>query len=122
MSSRPVAKDYPVVEVRVTVQRRPPGASEPYDETFTVQIERESSILHLLYAIRAEFDSSFSFPAHFCKLGNCGVCALKVNGSTRLTCRTLVDGSDLVIGPLVADRVICDLLGDILDDPSTGNR
>ncbi len=113
MTQRPIAKDYPVVAVPVTVQRQAPGESDARTETFTVEVERESTILHLLYAIRHTFDSSFSFPAHFCKLGNCGVCALRVNGRTQLTCRVRVTGEPLQIAPLPNRKVISDLLTDI---------
>ncbi|MBI4182927.1 MAG: hypothetical protein HY521_02880 [Proteobacteria bacterium] len=108
--SAPRPKPYELLTVAVTVSRRRPGERSPRAERFEVAIERDSTVLHLLYAIRRQFDSTFSFAAHFCKLGNCGACALRVNGDTRLACRVRVTGEALDIQPLPGRKVLCDLL------------
>ncbi len=96
--------------VSACLSRRDPDTGRAYDETFVVRIPRRDHVLNLLAAIRREHDPTLSYPAHFCKLGTCGACALVVDGAPSLGCRVLVEIDCITIGPPKGRRVLADLL------------
>ena len=102
--------DYPPLTVTATVQRQAPGEATFHLQDFTVTIATGDHVLNLLAIIRRECDGALSYPAHFCKIGTCGACALVVNGQPRLGCRTLVREATISIAPAKGRDVLADLL------------
>lgn len=100
------------LRMRVTILRRAPGATEGRHEDFEIEIARGDHVLNLLAAIRRERDGSLGYPAHFCKVGTCGACALVVDGVPRLGCRTRVESATLRLEPARGRAVLADLLTD----------
>jgi fumarate reductase iron-sulfur subunit len=100
---------YEMVTVEVEIERRRPNG-EPHRERFRLEVPRGDHVLSVLAAIRAAHDPTLCYPAHFCKVGTCGACALMIDGVSRLGCRTLVTGPTLHLAPAKGRAVIADLL------------
>jgi succinate dehydrogenase/fumarate reductase-like Fe-S protein len=109
---------YPPLTVTATLQRQGPGETAIRIQSFTVTIPTGDHVLNLLAAIRRECDGTLSYPAHFCKVGTCGACALLVDGQPRLGCRTLVRNSAITIAPPKGRLVLADLLTESAMDKS----
>lgn len=109
---------YPPLTVTATLQRQAPGETATRLQSFTITIPSGDHVLNLLAAIRRECDGSLSYPAHFCKVGTCGACALLVDGQPRLGCRTLVRQPSIRIAPANGRPVLADLL----TESATDNR
>lgn len=107
---------YPPLTVNATLQRQAPGETAIRLQSFTVTIASGDHVLNLLAAIRRECDGTLSYPAHFCKVGTCGACALVVDGEPRLGCRTLVRKPAISIAPANGRTVLADLLTESATD------
>ncbi|MGE0719293.1 MAG: 2Fe-2S iron-sulfur cluster-binding protein [Alphaproteobacteria bacterium] len=99
-----------MIRVTATLDRRDPDDGRTYPQAFTVEMPTGDHVLNLLATIRREHDATLSYPAHFCKLGTCGACALTVDGVPALGCRTIVDANAIRIGPARGRAVAADLL------------
>jgi succinate dehydrogenase / fumarate reductase iron-sulfur subunit len=82
--------------------------------TFTLEAEPADRILDLLIRAKDEHDGSLTF-RRSCGHGICGSCAVRVNGSNRLACKTLIRelGSRITLEPLLGLRVEKDLVVDM---------
>lgn len=98
------------LRVTATLARCDPTDGRRYDEHFTVDLPEHDHVLNLLAAIRREHDPALSYPAHFCKVGTCGACALLVDGKPVLGCRSLVTRTEVSIAPPKGQTVLADLL------------
>jgi succinate dehydrogenase / fumarate reductase iron-sulfur subunit len=99
------------------VQRfNPDTDSQPYLAEFTVPVTPATTILDALHQIKAEQDGTLTF-RRSCRHAICGSCAMNVNGSNILVCktpiRTKLDDQDRVtIRPLPYLPIIKDLVVD----------
>jgi succinate dehydrogenase / fumarate reductase iron-sulfur subunit len=82
--------------------------------TFALEAEPSDRILDLLVRAKDEHDGSLTF-RRSCAHGICGSCAMRVNGSNRLACKTLVHeiGPKVTLEPLLGLRVEKDLVVDM---------
>ncbi|HUL29314.1 MAG TPA: 2Fe-2S iron-sulfur cluster-binding protein, partial [Thermodesulfobacteriota bacterium] len=84
---------------------------KPRYDSFTIPYDEEETILGILKRIVRDHDPSLVF-RESCRIGNCSLCSMKVNGKGVLACRKPMKDfgkMDLVIEPLHQDKVIRDL-------------
>lgn len=101
--------------VLFTVQRFDPEENRHYTSIYKVPVHRGMTILDALNYIKDNLDATLTF-RQSCRMGVCGSCGVRVNGTPRLACYTQVLdlGMDsLYIEPLANMRVIRDLVVDI---------
>jgi len=73
-------------EITVHVSRFDPQCDHaPRLETYTVRVNDGARVLHVLHAIHDEVDPSLSY-RYCCGSGQCGSCAVQVNGEPVLAC------------------------------------
>jgi succinate dehydrogenase / fumarate reductase iron-sulfur subunit len=82
--------------------------------TFQLEADGADRVLDLLVRAKDEHDGSLTF-RRSCAHGICGSCAVRVNGTNRLACKTLVRelGSAITLEPLLGLRVERDLVVDM---------
>lgn len=103
--------------VTLRVQRfNPDTDSKPYLEEFALPAGRDMTVLDALHQVKTEQDGSLTY-RRSCRHAICGSCAMNVNGSNRLVCKTplkdVVDGKGQVtIRPLPYLPIIKDLVVD----------
>jgi len=99
--------------VTVKVFRFDPSVdSEPRYDSFKVSYDEEETILGVLKRIAKDHNPSLVF-RESCRIGNCSLCTMKVNGKGILACRKPMKDFgkvDLVIEPLHREKVIRDLV------------
>ena len=88
----------------------PAEQSAPKIKEYTVKVHEGARVLDVLKAVRDTLDPTLLF-RHCCGAGQCGSCALKVNGQPRLACITEAE-DDMLLEPLDLP-VIRDLVTDI---------
>ncbi|TFG12548.1 succinate dehydrogenase/fumarate reductase iron-sulfur subunit [Candidatus Thorarchaeota archaeon] len=100
--------------IKTKVQRYNPDIDDaPYFEEFDVQFEPGMTVLDALLYIQDKYDSGLAFRWE-CRGGQCGSCAVRVNGTARIACRTKAEpDQDLVLEPLEKMPVIKDLVVDM---------
>jgi fumarate reductase (CoM/CoB) subunit B len=96
-------------EFTVRVFRFDPEYDEkPHFQTYSVMVSEGARVLHVLHAIHDEHDPTLSY-RYCCASGQCGSCAVKVNGEPVLACMEeardgmTVEPLDL---PIIKDLVI----------------
>jgi len=99
-------------ELRVTILRFDPKKDPaPHAETYAVNVSEGARVLHVLHAIHDEIDPTLSY-RYCCGSGQCGSCAVRVNGEPVLACmKEATDG--ITIAPLnlpVKKDLVVDLL------------
>jgi len=73
-------------KITVKVYRfNPEDDAEPYFETYTVNVNEGARVLHVLHAIHDEVDPTLAY-RYSCGSGQCGSCAVRVNGEPVLAC------------------------------------
>ncbi len=99
-------------KLTVGVSRFDPDTDrEPHIETYTVKVNDGARVLNVLHAIHDEIDPTLSY-RHSCASGQCGSCAVRVNGEPVLACmEEAQDG--ITIEPLKLD-VKKDLVTDLV--------
>jgi succinate dehydrogenase / fumarate reductase iron-sulfur subunit len=101
----------------IRIQRfNPDKDKKPYLDEFTITPTPDTTVLDALHMVKAEQDGSVTF-RRSCRHAICGSCAMNVNGSNRLVCRTplreVVDKKGAVtIRPLPYLPIIKDLVVD----------
>src|SRR4029434_4437961 len=104
--------------VALSVARyRPEQESEPTFQTYEIPYRKDWVVLDALNHVKDRLDGSLSF-RWSCRMGVCGSCGMKVNGTPKLTCATFL--SDYLPGPIRVEPldyfpVIRDLVVDITD-------
>jgi len=63
----------------------PEKDTESHYETYTVNVNEGARVLHVLHAIHDELDPTLSY-RYSCASGQCGSCAVRVNGDPVLAC------------------------------------
>ncbi|HVP96404.1 fumarate reductase (CoM/CoB) subunit TfrB [Methanoregula sp.] len=99
-------------EIRVAVLRFDPKKDPaPHPESYTVRVNEGARVLHVLHAIHDEIDPTLSY-RYCCGSGQCGSCAVQVNGEPVLACmKEAAEG--ITIAPLnlpVKKDLVVDLL------------
>jgi fumarate reductase (CoM/CoB) subunit B len=99
-------------ELHVTVQRFDPEKdTEPRFVPYTVSVNDGARVLHVLHAIRDTIDATLAY-RYCCSSGQCGSCAVRVNGEPVLAC--MAEATDgMTIAPLnlpVKKDLVADLL------------
>jgi heterodisulfide reductase subunit D len=96
---------------RYDPDRQPPAYEQTYQVTRRPELgaTQPMTVLEVLEEIQRSQDSSLAFRSS-CRISKCGSCAVSLNGRPALACKTLVDGSDLEIGPLPGAPVVKDLI------------
>lgn len=96
--------------IEVKVLRYDPAKDEnPYYETYIVEKKEKMKVLDALNYINQKYKANLAYRCS-CRAGQCGSCALKVNGEVVLACKAEVN-DNAVIEPLDFD-VIKDLVVD----------
>jgi fumarate reductase (CoM/CoB) subunit B len=73
-------------DLTVTIRRFDPDQDpEPYYKTYTVRVNDGARVLHVLHAIHDTIDPTLSY-RFSCGSGQCGSCAVRVNGDPVLAC------------------------------------
>lgn len=100
--------------IKTSIQRYNPDKDDaPYFQEFDVEYEPGMTVLDVLLYIQDRFDSSLAFRWE-CRGGQCGSCAVRVNSTARISCRTKVDPEeDLQLEPLEKMPIIKDLVVDM---------
>jgi len=74
--------------ITLRVYRYDPSVdAEPHLEEYTVRVNEGARVLHALHAIRNEHDPTLAY-RYCCGSGQCGSCAVKVDGTPALACMT----------------------------------
>ena len=96
--------------IKVQILRfNPDKDSKPHIETYKLDKKEKMKVLDALNDINEKYGAQISYRCS-CRAGQCGSCALKVNGETVLACKAEIEDGD-VIEPLDFD-VIKDLVVD----------
>lgn len=95
--------------IHVRVRRTDAGARDE----FVVQAGDPVTVLDLLRQIQTAHDPSLAF-RYSCRVAMCGTCGVRVDGRSRLACRTVLDvGVDEIeVAPLAGLPVVRDLIVD----------
>ncbi|MES1924022.1 2Fe-2S iron-sulfur cluster-binding protein [Salinisphaera sp. T31B1] len=92
------------------------GADEGHYAEHRVPQRANQTVLDVVSYIQREIDETLAY-RFACRVGMCGSCAMRVNGTARWTCRTHVDkvaaNGRLEIAPLANLPVIKDLVTDM---------
>ena len=101
-----------------SIQRFNPECDQrPHEEDYRLEVGRGMTVLEALIRIKNELDGSLSL-RYSCRSAICGSCAMDINGTEKLACRTsirkeLERHGALRIGPLDNLPVIKDLVVDM---------
>jgi fumarate reductase (CoM/CoB) subunit B len=101
--------------VRLKVFRYNPVVDdEPHYDVYEVPYVEGARVLDLLNYVKEHFDSTLAYRWE-CRAGQCGSCAMMINGRAGLACQTLVSSEDheVVVEPLPVFPVIRDLVVDV---------
>jgi len=101
-----------VKDLKVTIKRFDPDRNrEPYYQTFTVKVNGGARILHVLHAIHDTIDPTLSY-RYSCASGQCGSCAVRVNGEPVLACMEEAKDNSIIepINLSVKKDLVVDLL------------
>lgn len=100
--------------IKFRIQRYNPDLDDkPTFATFKVPYTDRQGVLDALHYIFRNIDSSLAYRWN-CRTGQCGSCAININGVPGLACRTVVNPSqDYVLEPLPNFPVIRDLVVDL---------
>ena len=96
--------------IKVKVLRYDPEKDEePYYDTYNVEKTEKMKVLDALNYINQKYDANIAYRCS-CRAGQCGSCALKLNGEVVLACKSEIE-DNAVIEPLDFD-IIKDLVVD----------
>ena len=104
-------------EIQVTVQRFNPDDNKgSYEETFTFEVQDGLTILDALNKIKWEIDGTLTHRMS-CRSAICGSCAVRVNGKSKLACKSQLDefliDNKISIGPIGNTEILKDLVVDL---------
>ena len=100
--------------IKASVQRYNPDVDDaPYFQEFDVEYVPGMTVLDALLYIQDKYDTGLAFRWE-CRSGQCGSCAVRVNSTARIACRTKVESDrPLKLEPLEKMPVIKDLVVDM---------
>jgi len=73
--------------VTLRIRRSEPGHTSTHWETFDVPLADRATVLDALFVVQREHDRTLAFRCA-CRAAMCGSCAVVINGSERLACKT----------------------------------
>ncbi len=103
------------MQVTIKVFRyNPEKDKKPHYDTYKMEADPTDRVLDLLEKIKGYEDGTLSF-RRSCAHGVCGSCAMRINGSNKLACKSLVQdfGSKITVEPILGLPVIKDLIVDM---------
>jgi fumarate reductase (CoM/CoB) subunit B len=96
--------------IEIKVLRYSQGDEKPHYETYNVEKTEKMKVLDALNYINEKYNANIAYRCS-CRAGQCGSCALKVNGEVVLACKAEIKDKDViepldfeVIKDLVVDR------------------
>lgn len=101
--------------INVKVLRfNPETDDEPYIEPYDIETNKNTKVLDVLNLINDKYNAELAFRSS-CRAGQCGSCAIKINGEVKLACKAIIEDGALlepidfpVIKDLVVDRTEID--------------
>jgi succinate dehydrogenase / fumarate reductase iron-sulfur subunit len=106
------------MRVNLRVRRLDPEiAGEPYFQPYSIDAPESATILDSLIQVREEVDGTLAFRCS-CRSAICGSCAMRINGVSRLACKTKVidiapRGQGITVEPLANLPVVKDLVAEM---------
>jgi succinate dehydrogenase iron-sulfur subunit len=106
------------LQAKLRVRRfDPTGDGQPVYQTYVLDVPASATILDSLLFVREQIDGSLAFRCA-CRSAICGSCAMRVNGVSRLACKTKVidvapHGEEITLEPLANLPVIKDLVAEM---------
>ncbi|MCD7781959.1 MAG: succinate dehydrogenase/fumarate reductase iron-sulfur subunit [Methanosphaera sp.] len=119
--------------INVNVKRYDPVKDESYMESYEVEKSNKMKVLDALQQINDKYDANIAY-RYSCRAGQCGSCAIKINGKAGLACKIEVQDNDTlepldfeVIKDLVVNRETlnqkgCDINLYMSSEDSTDNN
>ena len=105
------------MQVNLNVRRYDPVSNgDGSRQTYSVEVEEQSTVLDALIQVRDEQDATLSFRGS-CRTGFCGDCTMRVNGKAKWACRmpvskAQVDGEITLDPPRLVKGSVKDLIYD----------
>jgi len=114
MKDKKKIKDLNYLEIEMinikVLRYQPPQDKAPHIETYSVDKKEKMKVLDALNYINQHHQAGIAYRSS-CRAGQCGSCALKVNGEMALACKKEINDGDKiepldfpVIKDLVVDR------------------
>ena len=106
------------MRVTLHIQKyNPETDSKPHSEPYRLDVGRGTTVLEALMRLKNETDGSLTF-RYSCRSAICGSCAMDINGTEKLGCKTqirpeLERHGEIHIGPLKNFQLIKDLVVDM---------
>jgi succinate dehydrogenase / fumarate reductase iron-sulfur subunit len=106
------------MRVNLKVRRLDPEAGgEPYFQTYSIDAPQSATVLDCLLQVREDVDGTLAFRCS-CRSAICGSCGMRINGVSRLACKTNVveiapSGQEITVEPLANLSVLKDLVADM---------
>lgn len=93
------------------------GAREPQYQTYTLDVPEYFTVLDALIKIREELDGTLAVRCS-CRAAVCGSCAMRINGQSRLACKTRLitiapQGQRVTVEPMANMPLLKDLVVDM---------
>ena len=105
------------MQVTLKIERYNPESDESRQETFSVDVVEEATLLDVLDVIKDEVDGSLTYRKS-CRMAVCGSCGMRMDGAAVLACKTpmrpVVEAGEVpVISPMGNLPVLKDLVVDM---------
>ena len=106
------------MEAKLRVRRYDPSSDGLAQyQLYSVEMPESATVLDTLLATRERLDGSLAFRCA-CRSAICGSCAMRINGQSRLACKTKViqaspRGRPITLQPLASLPVLKDLVADM---------
>ena len=105
------------MQVTLKIERYNPESDESRQQTFSVDVVEEATLLDVLDVIKDEVDGSLTYRKS-CRMAVCGSCGMRMDGAAVLACKTpmrpLVEAGEVpVISPMGNLPVLKDLVVDM---------
>jgi len=106
------------MRVNLRVRRLDPEtAGEPYVQSYSIDAPESATVLDSLLQVREEVDGTLAFRCS-CRSAICGSCAMRINGVSRLACKTKAieiapRGQGIDVEPLANLPVVKDLVAEM---------
>lgn len=102
-----------MMKARFDIFRKKPDEDRGYRQIFELEVAPGQVVLEMFHRIQERIDPSFAY-RYSCRGAICGSCAVRINGTAALACKTQVQGlaekGTIVIDPLTNLPVIKDLV------------
>ena len=86
---------------------------EPYYKTYKIPYCEGMMVLDALHYVYENLDGTLAY-RWACRAGQCGSCAVIINGKPRIACRTAAEkGKDITLAPLLQFPIVRDLVVDL---------